>query len=158
MATYPDISPNKETAATGAGCTAGTYSYCVKLCPTGFVLNNNACITNTSMDDPYQTLVFDFHKPAATWTNSSAITSASTFKAEAKLQKTSGAGHPAYKRGVYFAGDTDNESHVEVTRHILNHSFSVHSWVLAKSLSANITLYYKDRGFTGTTRKNHLSF
>lgn len=61
----------------GAGCTDGTYAFCVRRCPTGFSEETNSC----TMAEPYKTLVFDFHKPAKEWANSSGISG--TYKATA---------------------------------------------------------------------------
>jgi hypothetical protein len=59
-------------------------------------------------------------------------------------------------RGLYFDGT--NNGYIDVSTLILNHSFSVHSWIHAKTLSGDMTIYSRDRDiFTPTTdKRQHL--
>ena len=114
-------------------------------CPSGY---NGAACTLTGGDE--LALSYSFNHPRNAFTNAG---SASGFDVTSVV--VAPAGNPAKNRGIYFDGT--NDGHIPINGLLLSHTFSFHSWVLIKSLTAEITMFSKDRNdFTPATDRQQL--
>ena len=120
----------------------------MSVCPSGFL--GGSC-TLTGGDE--LALSVNFNIPNDTFTNSGS-SSGTLASLTTTIDSGSGAGHPAKYRGLYFDGA--NNGYIELPDFRLNHSFSVHSWVLVKVLG-DLTVYSRDRDdFSNGTSHQHL--
>jgi hypothetical protein len=80
-----------------------------------------------------------FNAPASTFTSTNSLNGG--FAVTPTLAGSTG--HPAKNRGLNFDGSSDGFALISSL--FLNHSFSVHSWILLAANDANMNLFSKDR-------------
>jgi hypothetical protein len=68
------------------------------------------------------------------------------------IDVATGAGSPAKNRGIWMDGVSNFEA--QIFEIILNHTFSVHTWIFKQSSDA-MTVYSRDRDSFGTTTSHH---
>lgn len=124
--------------------------YCLDACPLKFTESGNECTSaNTKI------LSYNFNVPKNVYTN--AGTANTGFTLTSTIDGLSG--YPAIHRGIHF--DNSKDAYLEVPSFVLNHTFSVHSWILVKTLPAAgkvYTLFSVDRNvFTSATSAQHFT-
>jgi hypothetical protein len=110
------------------------YKYCMITCPTGFT--DPSC---TMPSNGEKILHVNFNKPGTSYANSGSAGSAMNLSAVVD----GSSGYPAYARGLHFNGSTNG--YLRVPNLIKSHTFAVHAWVIAKSLTGPICLFSVDR-------------
>lgn len=97
-------------------------------------------------------LSYSFNVPMNTYTNAGTATG---FDLTSNIDGTSG--YPSIHRGIHF--DSAKDGYLALPSLMLNHTFSVHSWILVKALPAagkTQTLFSIDRNdFSTTTSAKH---
>ena len=81
---------------------------------------------------------YDFNVPSSTFANSG---SGGTLSATSTIVNASG--NPAKNRGVYFEGTDDG--YLSIPAFTLNHTMSLHAWILLKTIGTRKTIFSKDR-------------
>jgi hypothetical protein len=92
---------------------------------------------------------YSFNAPKATFENAGTL-KGDTYKlvAPTHIVQVDGSGQPAKDRGYFF--DKTKVSYIKLPKIALNHTFSIHFWVLVKSVAEAgkvHTIFCKDRGF-----------
>ena len=112
------------------------YAYCVPECPSGFV-DTPTCVVPA--DATRLILSYDFTRAIVTFPSTGSVTNL-----DAVVAIDGDSGLPASYRGIHFNGS--NLSHIKIADGlVLNHSFSIFSWVYLFNLSARRVLFWKDR-------------
>ena len=105
----------------------GSYFYCANYCPEGFTASVPTCTASTSPSLIFTGLLNNFDGP---WT-SNGITATQTGL------------NPAKERGHYFSGI---DEYASLSDFALNFRFTILTWVRVDELSADQTIFSKDRG------------
>ena len=93
-------------------------------------------------------LSYEFNVPLTTYSN----------QESASLNLNASGGHPSIYRGYYI---NSNDAHIPINPLILNHSWSIHVWIMIWSTPGNSndvnTVFSKDRyNYTGSKNSEKL--
>ena len=142
-----DNSPNDDNIAYCTQCASlkrdisdvTSYKYCIDACPTTFTDNTTDCSKTIDL-----ILSYKLDIPKSNWTNLAAGSVVNS------LTATGTSGAPAMHRG-YYVPDTSAQITLSGSL-ILNHTFSVHAWVMLSTVSDN-SVFSKDKyDYTGSDK------
>ena len=108
-----------------------SYKYCIDECPTTFTDNTTDCVKTIDL-----ILSYKLDIPKSEWLN---LVSGSVVWS---LTSTGSTGAPAIHRG-YYVPDTSAQITLSESL-ILNHTFSVHAWIMLSTVGDN-TVFSKDK-------------
>ena len=147
-----DASPYNDVVSYCTACDASAYdisndtnyAYCVSACPTQFTVGTGTCTKDQDL-----ILSYEFNVPVTTYSNQA--------PSSVTLDLHSSGGAPAIYRGYTIA----QAAHIPLYPLILNHSWSIHAWIMIWSTQSNSndvnTVFSKDRyDYTGSKASEKL--
>jgi hypothetical protein len=123
--------------------TGETHKFCVSVCPTHFddSVSSGNCALSTSSQE--KIVEYDFGKvPLGTDLTAGYSNSGHASVADIVFETDSESGMPSKFRGIYFNGDNGtpaNKSYIQ-PEFVLNHSCSIHLWLLRLAEDADHTV------------------